>query len=673
MQNLFIMKQIAAIFIVLLVFITIGCEKSPIDNGDDNNGTINSIKDLKIPKDFSFKTTKKVHIQFSDFKAKPSNLIRYDIYIYDDQVTNQSVTYNDETGQSVTQNLPISNVLNNKIATKITNQTSFVLDFTLPQYVNKLYVVRNEMGQFSSAIVTVNGTKARYDRTVYQGNYKLTDDVLYGVNGGGDLFSIDHTTGSMTVLSSLPNNTGSYTCAINPINKKLYTIGHNKKLYCYDIAGASWTTVGNVGHSGPRLGYNRNNGFLYFSTSNKVYKVDPSNANITATYYLTGMQSYSGGDVTFDASGTMYISSTAGLYKCTFGSNNIISTTWISSQSLPNYPNSLTFDSNDQLWWATVAYSSGAYRGRVFIMDKVTGGWQDKFTPYTTYIHDLATLPYDSAAVPSTDTDNDGIIDFYDEYPNNPNVAATTYTPSIYGWGTYAFEDLWPYQGDYDFNDLVINYRYINMENAAGNVVETRMKFKIKNVGGSLRNGFGIQIDMPASKISAVTGSRINGNYVTLGTNGLEVNQSKPVIIPFDNAWDNYTGVLENDTLEVVIKYSSAIDPDSIGEFNPFIMIDETRGREVHLSDFPPTDLVNTSLLGTNEDNSIPAQGRYYKNASNLPWGIDIIHDFVVPKEKKEIILGYPKFASWAQSGGTTYSDWYKELPGYRNTTYLKN
>lgn len=631
------------------------------------------MEDLKIPDGFSFKTSKKVYVSFNDFKAKPSNLIKYDIYIYDDVTQSQSITYTDETGATVTQSMPISNILNNKIATKITSQTSFVLDFTLPSYITKLYVVRNEMGSYSTLIVNIVGSKGRYDRTVFQSNAKLTDDVLYGVNGGGDLFTIDHTTGSMTVISSLPNNTGSYTCAINPVNKKLYTVGHNRRLYAYDISASTWSTVGYLGVSGPRLGYNRSDGFLYFSSGSYVYKVDPSNANILATYRMYGMQSTSGGDLTFDANGDMYISSTDGLYKATFANNNKINLTWISSQSLPNYPNSLTFDSNDQLWWATVAYTSGAYKGRVFIMDKVTGGWQDKFSPYTTYIHDLATLPYDSAAVPTTDTDNDGIIDFYDEYPDNANLASTSYTPSIYGWGTYAFEDLWPFKGDYDFNDLVINYRYINLENADGNIVETRFKIKIKNVGGSLRNGFGMQMGLSESKINDVTGSRLTANYISLNSKGLESNQNKSTLIFFDNAWDNYVGDAELDTMELVVHYTAPIPSDSLGSFNPFMIIDATRGREVHLSDFPPTALVDTVLLGSSEDESIPSQGKYYKSSLNLPWAIDIIHDFVVPKEKKQILLGYPKFSNWAQSAGQSYTDWYKELPGYRNTTYLKS
>ena len=89
------------------------------------------------------------------------------------------------------------------------------------------------------------------------------------------------------------------------------------------------------------------------------------------------------------------------------------------------------------------------------------------------------------------------------------------------------------------------------------------------------------------------------------------------------------------------------------------------------MADMEPTDLVDASYFGTADDDSNPATGRYYKNSINLPWGIDIIHDFVYPKEKSAINLGYTKFGSWAQSGGQNYNDWYKDQSDYRNYSHL--
>ena len=69
------------------------------------------------------------------------------------------------------------------------------------------------------------------------------------------------------------------------------------------------------------------------------------------------------------------------------------------------------------------------------------------------------------------DTDNDGVIDSQDDYPNDPTAAYSIHTPSDTGWASLAFEDLWPSRGDYDFNDLVIDYRFTEVLNKKNKIV----------------------------------------------------------------------------------------------------------------------------------------------------------------------------------------------------------
>ncbi|MCF6239870.1 MAG: LruC domain-containing protein [Bacteroidales bacterium] len=656
------MKKITLLLsLVLITFLFTKCKKDFVNPVEEH--LVQQMTDLEVPQNFDYKTSKDIVLTLKSFKRKATNQIKYEVYLFDDSKLNREVSYIDEEGNTVNASLQLTDALNNKIATVVTDNTDFTLHVTIPAYIKSLYVVRNEMGVFSSSVVPVNGNKAAFEKSTYKSSVAV-NDIFYGTNGNGDLFTIDESTKELTVIGSLPNNDGSYTCAIDPVARKLYTIGNYYPyyLYSYDIDAGNWETVGAVGYGGPRLGYNQNDGLLYFSTYYYVIVLDPTDASILSVYYLSGLQTTSGGDLTFDSEGTMYISTTSGLYRCEFTDGNTINAIWVSSESLPSYPNSLTFDSNDELWWATAIDGEGY----TFIMDKVTGGWQER-SIYSTVIHDLATLPYDQNAIPSTDSDGDGIIDFYDEYPNDPNKATNTYTPSIYGWGSYAFEDLWPSQGDFDFNDLVLNYRYTNIANADGLVVETKLNFVIKNIGGSFRNGFGIQLNMDASLIQQVSGYRLTEGLISLDGKGLETNQSKPVIIVFDNAWAND----KNREIELTITYSEPIDPTLTGNYNPFIFIDGDREREVHLSNMPPTDLANLSYFGTFDDNSDFNSSSFYKDKNNLPWAIDIIHDFVYPKEKSEIILGYPYFAPWAESGGVNYTDWYKEIDGYRNYDYL--
>lgn len=287
------------------------------------------------------------------------------------------------------------------------------------------------------------------------------------------------------------------------------------------------------------------------------------------------------------------------------------------------------------------------------------------------------------------DADCDGCPDDVDDYPNDPTRCFNNNFPAS-GYGTLAFEDLWPSTGDYDFNDVVLDYQFRTVTNSSNKVVEIFGKFILKASGAFFHNGFGFQIPSagldPATM--TVTGYHLQHNLVTINSNGLENGQSKPTIIVFDDFFDlmpwagGGAGVNTEqgvpyvipDTLLIHIVFSSPLyltTQINIENFNPFIFTNARRGYEVHLPDYPPTDLADKSVLGTFEDNSIPSSGKYYKTKNNLPWGINIYESFAYPKSGIDIINCYNHFVEWASSGGVLYPDWYMDKPGYRNTANI--
>jgi len=678
MKNLTLFLSAAFLFLFLS-----NCKKEMdyIDPESNLPGdSVTSMNDLLIPEEFNFETARDVEITINGFKnSKDDGDIKYEIYLYNPSGINITDQTTGDDGTSINQSGTLVDVMNNLNTTQITSNSNFTINVTIPTYYDTLYVVQNNMGYYQSQLVPINSKSLTIDfpaKTLINKEKSTKDDptaILYAVNSLKEMYSINPITGETEMLPNLPSNTGgSWTCAIDPVNEILYTFGISWPyyLYAYDINAQTWENRGTNYYQGPRLGYNINDGMLYYSFSKYVLLVDPSNGHMISYYVINGLDDLDGGDLCFADNGTLYISSESGLYKCEFTGGNNIDAIRISADNLPNYPNSLTFDQNQNLWWASNVWNDNLnkYEGRSYIMDTVTGGFEDRWTFTNNYIHDLATMPLDENQISEQDSDGDGIIDFYDEYPEDGDRAYDTYTPSIYGWGSYAFEDLWPNKGDYDFNDLVLNYRYTHVYNSNDEIVETILNFKVKNVGGSFRNGFGIELDMDESLIQNVSGSNLTQGIVSLNGKGLEANQNKPVVILFDDAWSN-TKV--NDELELLITYVNPIETEEFGTKNPFIFINGDRGREVHLSDFPPTSLANTDFFGTGDDDSDPNAGRYYKNENNLPWGIDIIHDFVYMQEKVPIIYGYNKFANWAESGGADFSDWYKDQNGYRNDQYL--
>jgi LruC domain-containing protein len=286
------------------------------------------------------------------------------------------------------------------------------------------------------------------------------------------------------------------------------------------------------------------------------------------------------------------------------------------------------------------------------------------------------------------DADSDGVADADDAYPNDATRAYNNLYPSP-SFGTLMFEDLWPATGDYDFNDLVVDYRYNLVTNAANKVVEMKGTFVTRAVGASFRNGFAFQLNnLSPDKITAVTGAKYHGApWISNASNGTENEQTFANVIVFDDAQKvlpspggSGTNIMPAnpkvapDTTFINITFT-AVSGQMIGlsdvVFNPYIIINQIRGKELHLPNNVPSGKVDASFFGQNQDNSIPAQGKYYKTSNNLPWALNINTSIPYAHSTNDFVTAYLKFAEWAQSNGTLYTDWYINNSGYRDASKL--
>jgi LruC domain-containing protein len=280
-----------------------------------------------------------------------------------------------------------------------------------------------------------------------------------------------------------------------------------------------------------------------------------------------------------------------------------------------------------------------------------------------------------------TDSDGDGVPDEYDDYPDDIYRAYNNYFPDEDGVASIVFEDLWPATGDYDFNDLVVAVFGNEITNANNEVVEIDINFDVKAVGAGFQNGFGWQFaGITPNQIEQVSGAvlRQSGeSSISLNANGTEQGQDSAVMIVVENLEDvlNRAGgemfntvnnglVGTSDRIEMNILFgeTSPISRELIGQqaYNVFLIKKQNRDTEIHLPDRMPTNLMTTELFGTDQDVSDPASGVYFKTATHLPWALIILDDFAYPLETVAIIDAYPNFAAWAQSGGTSFPDWYE-------------
>jgi LruC domain-containing protein len=284
------------------------------------------------------------------------------------------------------------------------------------------------------------------------------------------------------------------------------------------------------------------------------------------------------------------------------------------------------------------------------------------------YIPVSSCNPAGNGSAPITDTDGDGVADSNDDYPSDPNKAYN----NAFGPSTVAFEDQWPYKGDYDMNDVVVSYTYNVVTNASNNVVRVEAQYILRATGGAYNNGFAVQFPITRAQASGVTGAT------------LEAGQTKAVLVMFTNMreemqmWNTLPGQTSSPvTYNVAFNVggSNTLASFGLGSYNPFIWNGTSgfgRGYEIHLPGQLPTDLANNALFGSGNDGSNLGSGdTYVSNDGRYPWAISIPTSFDYAKEKADINTAYTKFATWVSSNGSQFADWYNNTSGYRNAANI--
>ncbi len=278
------------------------------------------------------------------------------------------------------------------------------------------------------------------------------------------------------------------------------------------------------------------------------------------------------------------------------------------------------------------------------------------------------------------DTDGDGVIDQDDDYPNDPNLAHNNYSPTEDTYGTLGYEDMWPEKGDYDFNDLVVDYNFNLITNADNKVKQIDARFVVQAIGAGFQNGFAFELPVAQSMIESVSGNEIFGSLFTFNENGTEQGNSNAVIVAVDNVSQLFeaSGFINTqasvayyapDTITMSIVFDQTLTLSELGvaPFNPFIVANQLRGYEIHLAGHENTQLADTDLFGFGMDDTQPGNNKFYQTEQGLPWGIHIPVSFDYPYEKISIEQAHLKFETWVESGGNSFDDWYLDKSGYRN------
>jgi LruC domain-containing protein len=270
------------------------------------------------------------------------------------------------------------------------------------------------------------------------------------------------------------------------------------------------------------------------------------------------------------------------------------------------------------------------------------------------------------------DSDGDGVLDSYDDYPQDSQRSFDVYYPSG-STGTLAFEDNWPIRGDYDMNDLVLSYRFKRTLDAGGKLKEIEADLRVTARGAGYRNGFAIQI--PGVSAGAVASATLQRDEQAAAPIAAEAQQPSLVYTIFSDAHTHTTpapGCSYFNTeagcpaqtgtrfrLRVVFSQSRSEGALGYPPYNPFIFRSAQRGLEIHLPGKPPTALASAALFSTGDDATSPSTGYTYKTADGDPWALDVPNAWPHPLEQRKIHTAYTHFSSWARSSGGQHKDWY--------------
>lgn len=216
-------------------------------------------------------------------------------------------------------------------------------------------------------------------------------------------------------------------------------------------------------------------------------------------------------------------------------------------------------------------------------------------------------------------------------------MKALTAYPSK-GYYYAIFEDLYPSQGDYDFNDIMLETK-LYLESKKGEI-NGRLNTTFFHKGGSLNTKLGLMFySLSGSKSFTV----ISNDLISI--NGVSVSESfgaSPFTMELPAAGSNFD-------VEFLIDNSSRnVNQIWIAWF----ILSEQNGvfTEIHTSGFAPSNVKSFELPQTN-----------YLTVNNLPWGLEIeAEKFYIPKERALFIDVFPEFKVWAESNGEKNKTWFQ-------------
>ena len=297
------------------------------------------------------------------------------------------------------------------------------------------------------------------------------------------------------------------------------------------------------------------------------------------------------------------------------------------------------------------------------------------------------------------DTDGDGVTDSLDIDPNDSRFVS--YSSAS---GRFMFEDIYPWKGDYDFNDVVVDYQLNAYLDNNHDVRKVTMFILPINDGAGSDNEVRLRLpEIEKTDIqNFVDSSSFDDEIVQLNTSeanwrifedfheymtGRKVLHGDTLTFRWMSAWTTNNGVYEflgTGRIDTHGDYEWTFSlPDSylyeISSVKRFVWSHTTFERQsfdsdelkltsisfelpsgYRISDITTDNLQlyiqteNKAAVFTKEADST------YQDNSGMPFGVHVPQEVMWPEENEDITEKYTDFTAWATSNGTTNQNWWE-------------
>jgi len=197
------------------------------------------------------------------------------------------------------------------------------------------------------------------------------------------------------------------------------------------------------------------------------------------------------------------------------------------------------------------------------------------------------------------------------------------------------FEDLYPSEGDYDFNDIIIKSR-LNLSKQ-GDLITGYVKSELVNKGGSLPLEIGLMFyEVSGSKYTRIANENIKVNGVTL-TKG-----AGPWSTPYSQA-------IHGKPWQIDFEFTNQSGNIWLAYY--IVTVRGEKRTEILTSGFAPTSVTTPFEVPTLD----------FISKNKLPWGLEITaKEFAIPNEKELFLNAYPEFKEWVESNGIQNKRWFE-------------